>query len=80
MEHFVIICDWKDHHEGNIDILGVSHSLDDAKKIFNNVLPKKKELAGKNGFEVINESETYFCAECEEEWGENYTKLYIQKV
>lgn len=80
MEHYVIINDYKSYHEGSVDILGVEHSLEDAKQSFKNNLPLAKRFASQNDFNIIEDTEVCFVAECEEEWSGNYMKLYIQAI
>ena len=79
MEHFIIINDWKDCYEGDVTILGVEHSLEEAKHIFQKELIEEKKRAKNRDWDIVEETDVCFIAECEEEWSGNYTKLYIQK-
>ena len=47
MKHYVIFEDWYtiDSIEAEVNIIGVAHSLEEAKQIFNNYLPKTQKLA-----------------------------------
>lgn len=78
--HYLVIYDWKEYNEGSVDILCVEHSLEDAIKVFNKQLVIVKRLTKEMDWDVIEETENSFIAECEEEWSGNYTKLYIQMI
>ena len=80
MEHYVIVSDCKEYYEGSVDILGIAHSLEGAKEFFEKAVINFRERADKNDFDVIDDTDVYFYAECEEEWSGNYIKLYVQKV
>ena len=79
-KHFIIIKDSKEYHEGDIEILAVKHSPDEALSVFQKTLVAAKEKAENNDWAVIQETENSFTAECEEEWSGNYIKLYIQEI
>ena len=79
-KHFVIVKDSKEYHEGDVEILAVKHSSDEALPVFKKALVEAKEKAENNDWNVIQETENSFAAECEEEWSGNYIKLYILEV
>lgn len=80
MKHYVIINDYRDDYEGEVLILGVVHSWEEATEIFQRELIEERKRAEDLGYDVNEDTEVCFTAEWEEEWSGNYTKLYIQKV
>lgn len=45
MKHYVIVNDWANEYESGTNVLGVVHSLEEAKKIFNESLADEKQYA-----------------------------------
>lgn len=80
MGHFVIVHDWSNTYESGTTILGVAHSLEEAKEIFNQSLADEKQYAEDHGFTVFDDCETVFDAGEEEYYACNHTNLYIQLV
>ncbi len=79
--HYLIINDYRYDYEGEVRVLGVVHSLKEAKEIFQKFLVGERKDAQEHGHDkVIEDTESCFIAEYEEEWSGNYTKLYIQRV
>lgn len=80
MNHFVVVNDWANKFENGIIILGVAHSLEEAKEIFNKQLVEEKEYAEEHGFEIYDDCETVFDAGEDGYYVNNHTHLYIQMV
>ena len=81
MSHYVIVFDYMlDGMEGNVIILGVAHTLDKAKEIFNENVESEKEYAAENNYEIYNDTDTDFDAGENGRWCENHTHLWIQGV
>ena len=80
MKHFVIVNDWANEYESGTTILGVTHSLEEAKEIFNNNLADEKHYAEENDFTIYDNCETVFDAGEEGYYSKNHTNLYIQMV
>lgn len=80
MKHYVIVNDWVNEFESGVTILGVTHSLDEAKEIFNQFVEDEKSYAEEHGFEIYDDCETVFYAGEEGYYISNHTNLYIQMV
>ena len=79
-EHYVVIIDWSKEDDYGIEILGVAHSMEEAKQIFNANIDKERGLAEENGYTIYEESETEFDAGIAGFYITNHGRLYIQKV
>lgn len=80
MEHFVVIHDWSNEYEYDVTILGVYHSLGEAKEMFNSCVADEKNYAEENGFAVYEDSDVCFDAGKEGYYAREHTNLYIQMV
>ena len=80
MTHFVIVNDWANEYESGVTILGVAHSLEEAKEIFNASLNDERQYAKENDFEIYDDCETVFDAGKDGYYNINHTNLYIQMV
>ena len=80
MKHYVIVNDWANQYESGATILGVAHSLEEAKDIFNESLAEEKLYAEEHGFMVYDDCETVFDAGEDGYYVSNHTNLYIQMV
>ena len=78
--HYVVVLDWADRFGRGADILGVTHTYEEAKEIYNKNLVESKEQAEENGYTVETEDATTFDAGIFGEWDLNHTTLYIQGV
>ena len=80
VKHYVIVNDWANEYETGTTLLGVAHSLEEAKEIFNERLEDEKQYAAEHGFTIYNDCETVFDAGEEGYYASNHTHLYIQWV
>lgn len=80
MNHFVIVHDWASDYECGTTIIGVKHSLEEAKEIFNQCVNDEKQYADEHGFEVYDDCETVFDAGQDGYYVKDHTNLYIQMV
>lgn len=81
MRHYVVLFDYMlDCMEGSVCVLGVVHTLEEAKQIFNENVKAEKEYANENGYEIYNDTDTDFDAGENGHWCENHTHLWIQGV
>lgn len=80
MEHYVVINDWVNDLEYGIGILGVTHSLEEAIKIFNNSVGEEKKYANEHGYEIFEDSDVVFDAGKYGEYMVFHTRIYIQLV
>ena len=80
MEHYVIVIDWANEYENGSAILGVTHSLEDAKEIFNAHLTAEKRYAKEHGLMIYDDDDVSFDAGKEGYYVTNHTRLYIQGI
>ena len=80
MQHFVIVHEWTSEYENGVEILGVTHSMDEAKEIFNAKLAEEQQYASEHGYTVYDACETDFDAGEDGYYSQNHTNLYIQEV
>lgn len=82
MNHYIVIHDWAspDIFDHGVYIVGVAHSLEEAKNLFNEKVIAEKEMAAENGWEVYEDNEAMFDAGEDGYYISNHTKLYIQMI
>lgn len=80
MKHYVIVLDWAVEDDEAVAILGVTHTLEDAKKIFNENLPEQKGYTEEYGYEVYEDTDVKYEAGVSGEWRMEHVALYIQGV
>lgn len=80
MEHYVIINDWANEYESGTAILGVTHSLEEAKEIFNSALVEEREYVEEHGWEIYDDCETVFDAGEDGYYVSGHTNLFIEQV
>ena len=85
MKHFVIVNDWANEYESGTTILGVTHSIEEAKDIFIESLDDVIRFAEEDGFIIYyvfyyDDCETVFDAGEDGYYANNHTNLYIQMV
>ena len=81
MNHYVVIFDFVlDSMEGSTDVLGVAHTFEEAKEIFDKNVKSEREYAREHGWIIYEDNETCFDAGLSGRWCESHTRLWIQKV
>lgn len=80
MKHFVIVFDWASEYECGSNVVGIAHSLEEAKKIFNNVAAEEREYVIEHGWIIYDDTATVFDAGENGSYILNHTNLYIQEV
>lgn len=80
MKHFVVVHDWASDYESGVTIIGVTHTMEEAKEIFNKNLVDEKGYAEEGGFEIYSDCETAFDAGESGHYVKNHTNLYIQTI
>ena len=80
MEHFIVINSWSNDYECEVTILGVTHSLEKAKEIFNANVVDEKNRAEEQGYKIYTDCETDFDAGEDGYYAREHTRVYIQKV
>ena len=80
MEHYVVIRDSAFDYDGKVAILGVTHSLDEAKAIFYDCVRWDRNDAEECEYAVYTDNEEEFDAGEEGYYAKDHIRLYIQKV
>lgn len=78
MKHYVVINEWTNDFEYGITILGIAHSLGEAKEIFNNNVGDEKKYADEHGYEIFEDNDVIFDAGKYGEYIVFHTRTYIQ--
>lgn len=80
MKHYVVVLDWAKDYEGSVEILGVKHTLEEAKEVFNARLVEERKFVENNGYDIDIDTETTFDAGEMGYWAREHITLYIQEV
>jgi hypothetical protein len=80
MKHFVIICEWASGCERGTNVVGVEHSLEEAKEVLSRSLADERQYAKEEGLEIYADCDTEFDAGEDGNYTENHVYLYIQTV
>ena len=80
MKHYVVILDWAIESDEAVTILGVTHTLEEAKQIFNEYLLEQKGYTEEYGYEVYEDTNVTYKAGISGEWRTEHTALYIEEV
>lgn len=80
MKHYVVVNDWANEYENGSTILGVAHSLEEAKEIFNQNIGDERQYAEEHEFTIYDDCETVFDAGEDGYYISNHTNLYIQMI
>lgn len=76
-KHYVVASHWACDYEVGCTILGVGHTLDEAKTIFNNHVIEEKEYASEQGWTVFEDKDTVFDAGVEGYYAKDHTYIFI---
>ena len=78
--HYVIVLDQASQDAADTAILGVAHTLDDARAIFAEYIAEEKEAAINNEWYIETDTNDVFEAYENGAYVANHTRLYIQGV
>lgn len=78
--HYVVVLDWATEYDGDVQILGVAHTLADAKRIFNEQIVEEKMIANDSSYYIEEDNGVMFNAGVMGSWRDNHITLYIQGV
>ena len=73
--HYVIVLDWATEDDEAVTILGVTHTYEEAKQIYDKHLAEEKEYAKEHGYTIETEDATTFDAGIMGYWRDNHTTL-----
>ena len=80
MKHYVVVLAWSANDAEGVNVLGVTHSMDKAKQIFNETIEEERELAANNGWTIYEHTETMFDAGEDGWYNNNHSRVYVQEV
>lgn len=80
MKHFIVINDWANDYENGASILGVTHSMEEAKEIFKQNYMDEKNYAEEHNFTIYEDSDVDFDAGEDGYYVSNHTHLFIKMV
>jgi hypothetical protein len=80
MAHYVVVLQWGGDSCAGCNVLGVTHSLDEAKEIFQDTVVEERNSAEEYGWNISTDSDMEFSANDGCILGGNYSILFIQEV
>ena len=80
MKHYVVVYEWAFNYENGITIFGVTHSVNDAKRIFNNHIADTRRSAEESGYEIYEDCDVLFDSGEDGIYCVNHEKLFIKMV
>ena len=80
MKHYVVVLDWAVEDDEGVSILGVTHTLEEAKAIFNANLPEQRGYTEDGGYFVYEDTDVRYEAGVSGYWRTEHIALYIQEV
>ena len=80
MKHYVVVLDWARDYESSVIILGVKHTLEEAKELFNAQLSDERIFVENNGYDIDTDTDTMFDAGEMGYWSREHITLRIQEV
>ncbi len=78
--HYVIVHDWAVEEAEGVNILGATHTYEDAKAIFDKHRLDELHFAEEHGYDIDTDENDKFDAGVIGEWRMEHTTLYIQGV
>ena len=81
MKHYAVILDWASDGERDVSVKAITHTIEEAKVIFAELVDYEKNIAKENHYDVIeDDTDSEFYA-YEEGWESlEHTRLYIKEV
>ena len=81
MKHYAVILDWASDGERGVSVKSITHTIEEAKVIFAELVTDEKTIATDNNYEVVEEdTDSEFYAFEEGYEAIEHTRLYIQEV
>ena len=80
MEHYVIINDWSNEFESGVTILGVTHTFDEAKAVFDANVVEERTYASEHDWTIFEDNGVDFDAGVEGYYSTEHSRVYIQRV
>lgn len=80
MMHYVIVLEWSTDGDCGSNVIGVTHTLEDAKKIFNETAMEEREWAIEHEWIIYEDIDVSFDAGENGMYSDNHSRLYIQGV
>ena len=80
IKHYVVMLDWASQDAQDVVVIGMAHSLEKAKEIFDKQVQHEKHIAEMEEYEIFEDSDTCFEAYEKGYWNNGHCKLWIQEV
>lgn len=80
MKHFIVLVDWALDGDEEVIVVGVTHTLEEAKELFNKQVVKEKEFAKNNYWPIVTDDDDLFEAYPKGYYTTEHTVLYIKEV
>ena len=80
MEHWVVIKYWASDYELGVDVVGIAHSFEEAKKTFADEVAKERPNAIEEGYRVYGDGEGIFDAGEEGYYSKEHICIEIKHV
>lgn len=80
VEHYVVLLDWAIDYEGGVEVVGVAHNEDEAKKIFAECVEKERINARNKNFTIAEDTEDYFDSGQDGYWERKHITVSIKKI
>lgn len=80
MTHYVVLLEWAEDDADGVDTIGVAHSFDEAKEMFNAQRIAEREYAREQHYEIFNDLEDLFDTGESGYYTARHITLYIHGV
>ncbi|MBQ2297850.1 MAG: hypothetical protein II278_00535 [Bacteroidaceae bacterium] len=82
MKHYVVISEWANDSncEYGVSVIGVAHTIEEAKEIFNRQVGGEREYSNSCGYDIYEDGDDVFDAGRDGYYNVDHVKLYIQEV
>lgn len=80
MMHYVVVLEWATDGDCGSNVIGVKHSLEEAKKLFNEIAADEREFAIEHEWIIYEDIDVSFDAGENGMYSANHSRLYIQGV
>lgn len=80
MKHYVVMLDLATNDDFHSEVIGVGHTLDEAKSILNGPLAQEKRFAEEFDYKIETNTDTEFVAYEDGFYSGEHTHLWIEEV
>ena len=80
MKHYVVMLDWATNDDFHSEVIGVGHTLDEAKSLLSQRLVQEIMFAEKHDYKIETNTDTEFVAYEDGFYSGEHTHLWIEEV